>query len=68
MKELAHPNIVTLFDVIHTETKLMLVFEFMDYDLKKFMDQQHGRMERKQIRSFMRQLLQGNECYFRIGI
>lgn len=35
MKELSHPNIVRLLDVIHTEETLMLVFEFMDQDLKK---------------------------------
>lgn len=38
MKELKHENIVSLHDVIHTENKLMLVFEFMDKDLKKYMD------------------------------
>jgi serine/threonine protein kinase len=30
LKELKHPNIVRLFDVIHTEKKLTLVFEFLD--------------------------------------
>ncbi|KAJ2757216.1 cyclin-dependent kinase 5, partial [Coemansia nantahalensis] len=38
LKELKHPNIVGLFDVLHTEKKLTLVFEFMDSDLKKFVD------------------------------
>lgn len=30
LKELQHPNIVRLFDVVHTERKLTLVFEFLD--------------------------------------
>ncbi|KAG7264776.1 hypothetical protein CRUP_007102 [Coryphaenoides rupestris] len=38
LKELSHPNIVKLQDVIHTENKLYLVFEFLHQDLKKFMD------------------------------
>ena len=41
MKELKHENIVSLHDVIHTENKLMLVFDYMDKDLKKYMDT-HG--------------------------
>ena len=35
--ELQH-NIVRLHDVIHTEKKLTLVFEYLDLDLKKFLD------------------------------
>ena len=37
-QELQHPNIVRLYDVIHTETELTLVFEFLDQDLKKLVD------------------------------
>lgn len=61
MKELKHPNIVNLYDVIHTENKLMLVFEFMDKDLKKFMDSkgEKGQLDAPTIKSFMHQLLTG---------
>ena len=45
MKELKHENIVSLHDVIHTENKLMLVFDYMDKDLKKYMDTQGDRGE-----------------------
>jgi serine/threonine protein kinase len=38
LKELQHPNIVRLYDVVHTEKKLTLVFEFLDQDLKKYLD------------------------------
>ncbi|XP_059125811.1 cyclin-dependent kinase 3 isoform X2 [Peromyscus eremicus] len=38
LKELKHPNIVKLLDVVHREKKLYLVFEFLTQDLKKHMD------------------------------
>ena len=38
LKELEHPAIVQLLDVVHSDQKLYLVFEFLDKDLKKFMD------------------------------
>ena len=30
LRELSHPNIVNLLDVIHCDTRLFLVFEFLD--------------------------------------
>ncbi|KAL1962927.1 hypothetical protein VTN77DRAFT_9023 [Rasamsonia byssochlamydoides] len=61
MKELKHESIVSLYDVIHTENKLMLVFEYMDKDLKKYMDSRgdHGQLDYVTIKSFMHQLLRG---------
>ncbi|KAJ5934614.1 Negative regulator of the PHO system [Penicillium verhagenii] len=61
MKELKHESIVSLYDVIHTENKLMLVFEFMDRDLKKYMDTRgdRGQLDPVTIKSFMHQLLKG---------
>jgi len=33
-----------LYDVIHTERKLTLVFEFLDQDLKKYIDSCNGKV------------------------
>lgn len=59
MKELKHENIVGLWDVIHTDNKLMLVFEFMDKDLKQYMDNhgKNGALDPPIVKSFMYQLL-----------
>ncbi|OWZ64804.1 hypothetical protein AYX15_03506 [Cryptococcus neoformans] len=39
LKELSKDdNIVKLLDIVHSEAKLYLVFEFLDMDLKKYMD------------------------------
>ena len=38
LKQLKHPNIVELKDLIHGEKKLYLIFEYLDHDLKKFLD------------------------------
>ena len=38
LKELKHPNIVSLLDVLMEESKLYLIFEYLTMDLKKYMD------------------------------
>lgn len=38
LKELTHPNVVQLLDVVHCDKKLYLVFEFLQQDLKKLLD------------------------------
>ncbi|KAJ3378177.1 Cyclin-dependent kinase catalytic subunit [Entophlyctis sp. JEL0112] len=38
LKELRHPNVVRLLDIVHNDAKLYLIFEFLDLDLKKYMD------------------------------
>ena len=37
LKNLKHPNIVELKEVLFSQDQLYLVFEYLDYDLKKYM-------------------------------
>jgi cyclin-dependent kinase len=38
LKELKNENIVRLLDIVHADQKLYLVFEFLDVDLKRYME------------------------------
>lgn len=59
LRELTHENIVDLKDVIHNNDKLYLVFEFLDQDLKKYMDAVGKKMKPMLVKSYMEQLLRG---------
>eukprot|EP01080_Neovahlkampfia_damariscottae_P005898 gene5898-9726_t len=60
LKELKHDNIVRLFDVIHTENMLTLVFEYLDRgDLKQYMDVRDGKLSMFKVKSFLYQMLLG---------
>lgn len=59
LKELPHHNIVGLRDVVHENQKLYLVFEFLEQDLKKYLDYVGKKLERLLIKSYLQQLLKG---------
>nr|CAD7569235.1 unnamed protein product [Timema californicum] len=59
LKELKHKNIVRLYDVLHSDKKLTLVFEHCDQDLKKYFDSLNGEIDPDIVKSFMYQLLRG---------
>ncbi|XP_065053397.1 cyclin-dependent kinase 2-like [Rhopilema esculentum] len=60
LKEVSHPNIVRLLDVIYSDKKLYLVFEYLSQDLKKYMDTAPaGSLEPKLVKSYLYQLLSG---------
>lgn len=60
LKQLQHQNIVRLYDVVHTDKRLTLVFEFLDQDLKNYLDSNGDRgLDAFRIKSFTYQLLNG---------
>ena len=64
LKELEHPGIVQLLDVVHADQKLYLVFEYLDKDLKKLMDDYAkenggGGLPEPLAKSYLKQLLEG---------
>lgn len=68
LRELDHPNVVKLLDIIQAHPGgLYLVFEFVAFDLKTFMDQQQTSDDISErvglpvptVRSFMQQILKG---------
>jgi cyclin-dependent kinase 5 len=59
LKELKHPNIVRLLDVLHRSLRLTMVFEYCDQDLKKYFDSLASVISQKTVQSFYYQLLRG---------
>ena len=60
LKELQHPNVVCLEDVIMQENRIYLVFEFLSMDLKKYIDTQKPRgVEPTLVKSYLHQILEG---------
>lgn len=71
LKNLQHPNIIALYQVIYTDNKLYLVFEYAETDLKKYLDRL--RKEKKslplqQVRAFSYQLASAIAYCHSIGI
>jgi len=58
LKEMIHSTIVSLLDVVNYDNKLYLVFEFLDQDLKKYMDSVTV-LSPCLVQSYCKQLLQG---------
>ena len=62
LKELQHPNIVGLRDVIMQVDQIYLIFEFLCMDLKKYMDTsipEDGKMDPQLVKSYTYQIFQG---------
>ncbi|XP_022079981.1 cyclin-dependent kinase 1-like [Acanthaster planci] len=60
LKELQHPNVVNLSNVLMQENRLYLVFEFLTMDLKKYMETLRGTvMDPELVKSYLHQIVQG---------
>ena len=58
--DLNHENIVALHDVIYSDSKLFLVFQYLDQDLKKYMDslvEKKEFMEPHLTKHFLKQVM-----------
>lgn len=58
LKNLKHPNVVELKEVLFSQEQLYLVFEYLEYDLKKYMKKVNSALPAAQTQSFLYQLLQ----------
>ncbi|CAM9736067.1 unnamed protein product [Scytosiphon promiscuus] len=66
LRELQHPNIVELKDCVQSEGKLYLIFEFVDRDLKKYMESTQGMLDPMLVKSYLFQMIRGLEfCHAR---
>lgn len=59
LRELSHENIVDLKDCVQEEGKLFLIFEFLDKDLKKYMESCKGLLGRQLVKSYLFQCVRG---------
>ncbi len=50
LKDLKHSNIVMLHDIIHTARSLTLIFEYVEQDLKQYLDLCGGMMAMNNIK------------------
>lgn len=59
LKGLKHANVVTLHDIIYNKAVLMLVFEYLEKDLKLYMDDCGSFIDIANVQLFLFQLLRG---------
>ena len=56
LKQMNHMGIVKLIETINGEKKLYLIFEFLDYDLKKFLDEKGAPLPMNLVKSYLYQI------------
>ncbi|KRY00982.1 Cyclin-dependent kinase 16, partial [Trichinella pseudospiralis] len=59
LRDLRHANVVTLHDIIYTDKTLTLVFEYLDSDLKQYMDYCGNILSMNNVKIFTFQILRG---------
>lgn len=57
LKECEHPNVVDLKQIIMENNSLYLIFEYLDYDLKKFLESQQGMLPLTLVKNLLFQIL-----------
>ncbi|RIA97827.1 Pkinase-domain-containing protein [Glomus cerebriforme] len=66
LKETNNKNVVKLLDTIHADKKLYLVFEYLDMDLKRYMEMTSNQFSTEIIKKLLFQLVSGvHYCHSR---
>ncbi|KAL7080524.1 hypothetical protein ACQ4LE_000816 [Meloidogyne hapla] len=66
LRNLKHANIVTLHDIVYTDRMLTLVFEFVERDLREYMEELESMISISNVKLFLVQLLRGlTYCHYR---
>eukprot|EP01114_Cavostelium_apophysatum_P001683 TRINITY_DN11465_c0_g1_i1.p1 TRINITY_DN11465_c0_g1~~TRINITY_DN11465_c0_g1_i1.p1 ORF type:complete len:310 (+),score=30.81 TRINITY_DN11465_c0_g1_i1:64-930(+) len=64
LRELEHPNVVRLLDVVQRKKRLFLIFEFIVCDLKRYLDSVQAPLDPNLIKSYVYQMLASiNYCH-----
>ena len=58
LRDIQHPNIVQLKDILMSDLKLYLVFEFLTMDLARFMKIHQAGLDPRMVKSYTHQILQ----------
>lgn len=59
LKQLKHENIVELYEILQDIDKIILIFEYVDMDLKMYIDNNKGIKDLEIIKSLTYQILKG---------
>eukprot|EP00596_Hydrurales_sp_CCMP1899_P000601 CAMPEP_0119051274 /NCGR_PEP_ID=MMETSP1177-20130426/72941_1 /TAXON_ID=2985 /ORGANISM="Ochromonas sp, Strain CCMP1899" /LENGTH=528 /DNA_ID=CAMNT_0007030417 /DNA_START=146 /DNA_END=1732 /DNA_ORIENTATION=- len=68
LRQLEHPNVVKLENVVMDAARLYLVFELVDTDLKKYMDSVKGALSADLVQSYASQILEGLAYCHSMGV
>lgn len=68
LKQLKHRNVVELLDIILEERKIYLIFEYIENDLRKFLNNLTQDLGQQYIQYLMRQILEGVKYMHQNGI
>ena len=52
LKEIDHPNVCPLKNLVYSESRLWLIFDFLDKDLKQYMDCYKRPLSPNKVKSF----------------
>ena len=68
LRQLKHPNVVTLRDIVMEPGKYLLVFEYMDSDLHSLMKNVNQPLAEDVVQSYTNQMLEGLAYCHSMGV